>query len=187
MSRQLLSFRQPLHPEAAHRIPFRKVSDEYTTPVCRLHHRDLPRYGDEASWGAGVGIDPLPIALEPWRRSRRNSTLKEGSVTNVWVRPSMSATVRPLSDIEFEMLLRRMGVAFHGARVPTLFPRLAGQRNAFCARAFRTRVRPCQLRQGRTGLPAIGRAGTPARAYGRLGRHNEGGVGENVVMFKRPA
>ncbi len=118
MSRQLLSFRQPLHPEAAHRIPFRKVSDEYTTPVCRLHHRDLPRYGDEASWGAGVGIDPLPIALEPWRRSRRNSTLKEGSVTNVWARPSMSATVRPLSDIEFKMLLRRMGSPFtaHGFR-----------------------------------------------------------------------
>ena len=27
-------------------------------------------YGDEASWWAGVNIDPLPIALQLWRRSR---------------------------------------------------------------------------------------------------------------------
>ena len=43
----------------------RKVSDEYMVPVCRLHHRELHRYGDEAaSWWAGVNVDPLPIALE---------------------------------------------------------------------------------------------------------------------------
>ena len=64
-------------PTEAHHIRFaqpralgRKVSDEYTVPVCRLHHRELHRYGDEASWWAGVSIDPLPIALDLWRRSR---------------------------------------------------------------------------------------------------------------------
>jgi ERF superfamily len=64
-------------PTEAHHIRFaqppalgRKVSDEYTVPVCRLHHRELHRYGDEASWWAGVSIDPLPVALELWRRSR---------------------------------------------------------------------------------------------------------------------
>jgi hypothetical protein len=64
-------------PADAHHIRFaqpralnRKVSDEYTVPVCRLHHRELHRYGDEASWWAGVNIDPLPIALELWRSSR---------------------------------------------------------------------------------------------------------------------
>ena len=64
-------------PAEAHHIRFaqpralgRKVSDEYTVPVCRLHHRELHSYGDEASWWAGVSIDPLPIALELWRRSR---------------------------------------------------------------------------------------------------------------------
>jgi hypothetical protein len=69
-------------PTEAHHIRFaqpralgRKVSDEYTVPVCRLHHRDLHRYGDEASWWAGVGIDPLPIALELWRRSRLTYSL----------------------------------------------------------------------------------------------------------------
>jgi ERF superfamily len=47
----------------------RKVSDEYTVPVCRVHHRELHAYGDEASWWAAFNIDPLPIALELWRRS----------------------------------------------------------------------------------------------------------------------
>jgi hypothetical protein len=63
-------------PSETHHIRFaqpralgRKVSDEYTVPVCRLHHRELHRYGDEASWWAGVGLDPVPIALELWKRS----------------------------------------------------------------------------------------------------------------------
>ena len=64
-------------PTEAHHIRFaqpralgRKVSDEYAVPVCRLHHRDLHSYGDEASWWAGISIDPLPIARDLWRRSR---------------------------------------------------------------------------------------------------------------------
>jgi hypothetical protein len=63
-------------PSETHHIRFaqpralgRKVSDEYTVPVCRLHHRELHRYGDEVSWWSGVNVDPVPIALELWRRS----------------------------------------------------------------------------------------------------------------------
>ena len=63
-------------PTEAHHIRFaqprafgRKVSDEFTVPVCRLHHREIHRYGDEASWWAAVNVDPTPIALELWRRS----------------------------------------------------------------------------------------------------------------------
>jgi hypothetical protein len=52
----------------------RKVSDEYTVPLCRLHHRELHRYGDEASWWAAVNFDPSPIALELWERSRQSQT-----------------------------------------------------------------------------------------------------------------
>jgi hypothetical protein len=48
----------------------RKVSDEYTVPVCRTHHRELHSYGDEASWWAAINVDPVPIALELWRRTR---------------------------------------------------------------------------------------------------------------------
>jgi hypothetical protein len=48
----------------------RKVSDEFTVPVCRVHHNELHRYGDEVSWWAGVNVDPIPIALGLWRRTR---------------------------------------------------------------------------------------------------------------------
>jgi hypothetical protein len=72
-------------PAEAHHIRFaqpralgRKVSDEYTVPVCRLHHRELHRYGDEASWWAAVNIDPLPIALELWKRSQLGPGGKDG-------------------------------------------------------------------------------------------------------------
>ena len=68
----------------AHHIRFaqpralgRKVSDEYTVPVCRLHHRELHRYGDEASWWAGMNVDPLPVALELWKRSRSGATAED--------------------------------------------------------------------------------------------------------------
>jgi hypothetical protein len=63
-------------PSEAHHIRFaqpralgRKVSDEYTVPVCRLHHRELHRYGDEVSWWAAVSTDPVAVALELWKRS----------------------------------------------------------------------------------------------------------------------
>jgi hypothetical protein len=70
-------------PSEAHHLRFaqpralgRKVSDEYTVPVCRLHHRELHRYGDEASWWAAVGIEPLPTALELWKRSQLGPTVE---------------------------------------------------------------------------------------------------------------
>jgi hypothetical protein len=28
----------------------RKVSDEFTVPLCRTHHRDNHRFGDEVAW-----------------------------------------------------------------------------------------------------------------------------------------
>ena len=73
----------------------RKVSDEYTVPVCRLHHRDLHSYGDEASWWAGVGIDPLPIALELWRRSRLTYSLTATSAE-----PLSDAIPPPAAKVE---------------------------------------------------------------------------------------
>jgi hypothetical protein len=53
----------------------RKVSDEFTVPVCRLHHGEIHRRGDEAAWWAEAAIDPVPIALALWRQSRQGSSL----------------------------------------------------------------------------------------------------------------
>jgi hypothetical protein len=44
-------------PADAHHLRFaqstalgRKVSDEFTVPLCRGHHREVHRHGDEAAW-----------------------------------------------------------------------------------------------------------------------------------------
>ena len=47
----------------------RKVSDEFTVPICRGHHDELHKQGDEAAWWKSVNIDPAPIALALWRRN----------------------------------------------------------------------------------------------------------------------
>jgi hypothetical protein len=52
----------------------RRVSDEFTVPLCRVHHRDLHRQGDEAAWWAKLSIDPVPLALKLWQLTRVNGT-----------------------------------------------------------------------------------------------------------------
>ena len=63
-------------PSDAHHIGFaeeramgRKVSDRFTVPICRLHHRDLHRRGDERGWWQRQGLDPLAVAETLWVRT----------------------------------------------------------------------------------------------------------------------
>src|SRR6476620_1482266 len=51
------------------RLMGRRVSDEFTVPVCRLHHREIHRHGDEAAWWKKAGIEPLSAALTLWRQT----------------------------------------------------------------------------------------------------------------------
>jgi hypothetical protein len=44
----------------------RKVSDEFTVPLCRAHHREIHRCGNEGSWWRNTGIDPLAAARALW-------------------------------------------------------------------------------------------------------------------------
>ncbi len=60
-------------PADAHHLRFvqapalgRKVSDEFTVPLCRGHHRELHRSGDEATWWKKAGIDPTLTARALW-------------------------------------------------------------------------------------------------------------------------
>jgi ERF superfamily len=50
-----------------------RVSDEFTVPVCRIHHRELHRSGDEAGWWHKLNIDPVPIALKLWQHSQADT------------------------------------------------------------------------------------------------------------------
>ncbi len=47
----------------------RKVSDEFTVPLCRSHHRELHRAGNESKWWGRFGLDPMPIAARLWNET----------------------------------------------------------------------------------------------------------------------
>jgi len=54
---------------AQHRALGRKASDEFTVPLCRGHHREVHRCGDEAAWWTRAGIDPTASARSLWLRT----------------------------------------------------------------------------------------------------------------------
>ena len=70
----LICGRRPSDPHhlrfAQSRALGRKVSDEFTVPLCRGHHRELHRRGDEALWWEKIGIDPFPAARGLWLQTR---------------------------------------------------------------------------------------------------------------------
>jgi hypothetical protein len=49
-----------------------KVSDEFTVPLCRVHHRELHQSGKEVGWWARTGIEPIDIAQRLWTATRPN-------------------------------------------------------------------------------------------------------------------
>jgi ERF superfamily len=77
-------------PADAHHLRFaqpsalgRRVSDEFTVPLCRSHHRALHRRGNEAEWWKENGINPVRIAQKLWEETR----LGQRSDTNTVLLP----------------------------------------------------------------------------------------------------
>jgi hypothetical protein len=75
-------------PADAHHLRFaqspalgRKVSDEFTVPLCRGHHREVHRCGEEATWWTKIGIDPTAAARMLWLKShpQRTETVNAGT------------------------------------------------------------------------------------------------------------
>jgi hypothetical protein len=65
-------------PADAHHLKFTqpramglKVSDEFTVPLCRIHHRDLHSVGDEVAWWERRAINPLATSRMLWISTRR--------------------------------------------------------------------------------------------------------------------
>ena len=48
-----------------------KVSDEFTVPLCRAHHRDNHNHGDEVAWWERRAIDPMATSRMLWVSTRR--------------------------------------------------------------------------------------------------------------------
>jgi hypothetical protein len=60
-------------PSDAHHLKFAqrsalgsKVSDEFTVPLCRSHHEELHRQGDERNYWSNLKLSPLQIAKQLW-------------------------------------------------------------------------------------------------------------------------
>lgn len=91
----LVCGRSPCDPHhikfAQQRAMGRKVSDRFTVPLCRLHHRELHRRGNERAWWQAQGIVPLDIAARLWtathareeaRKSNESETAAPGPKLN---------------------------------------------------------------------------------------------------------
>jgi Rad52/22 family double-strand break repair protein len=50
-----------------------KVSDEFTVPLCRGHHRQLHQAGNEVVWWENLKINALPVAKELWEQTHPKS------------------------------------------------------------------------------------------------------------------
>jgi len=59
---EMLTFAQP-------RAIGLKVSDEFTVPLCRGHHRELHQAGNEVAWWERMKIKALDTASELWEQT----------------------------------------------------------------------------------------------------------------------
>ncbi len=74
----------------------RKVSDEFTVPLCRTHHRELHRTGNEAGWWAKVGIDAVRTAQTLWKTTRTNGVPASSAVAEAHAAaPTVAAPRKP--------------------------------------------------------------------------------------------
>jgi hypothetical protein len=88
----LICGRQPSDPHhlryAQPRALGRKASDEFTVPLCRVHHREVHRLGNEEAWWQAANIDPLDVAQKLWNRTR----VSEGRIEPNGDHPQPSGT-----------------------------------------------------------------------------------------------
>jgi hypothetical protein len=92
----LICGRQPSDP---HHLRFtqsralgRKVSDEFTVPLCRGHHREVHQFGDEAAWWRKIGVDPTVAARALWLETHPLSTGSENLSADVEDAPASDPT-----------------------------------------------------------------------------------------------
>lgn len=57
----------------------RKVSDEFTVPLCRDHHHQLHRHGNERAFWANLKLAPLEVAKDLWLTGPERSVVSRAS------------------------------------------------------------------------------------------------------------
>jgi hypothetical protein len=68
-----------------------KVSDEFTVPLCAIHHHQIHTTGKEREWWQERNIDPLKVASSLWQHSRdRYSAIAEAASPEMDLSPERS-------------------------------------------------------------------------------------------------
>jgi hypothetical protein len=79
----------------------RKVSDEFTVPLCREHHHELHRHGNEMAWWANLQIDAMKAAKELWAATLLQADPASDRNTAVVARQSgLDSKLDPVSEAE---------------------------------------------------------------------------------------
>jgi Rad52/22 family double-strand break repair protein len=60
-----------------------KVSDEFTVPLCRGHHRQLHQAGDEITWWKSQRMNALEIARGLWEKKHAATEISPQTTTDV--------------------------------------------------------------------------------------------------------
>jgi hypothetical protein len=98
----LVCGRQPCDPHhlrfAQARAIGMKVSDEFTVPLCRGHHRQLHQVGDERAWWQGQKVDPLPVARELWEQTHPRIANPDARWHEVADKPGAISTQQAAAD-----------------------------------------------------------------------------------------
>jgi hypothetical protein len=81
----------------------RKVSDEFTVPLCRGHHRELHNCGDEVAWWRKVGVDPTIAARAVWLQTHPMATDPDKLPANVIDAPATHSTNSATSKRERQL------------------------------------------------------------------------------------
>jgi hypothetical protein len=83
----LICGRSPSH---AHHIRFAqskglalKVSDEFTVPLCAIHHSENHATGDERKWWQNYNVEPLAVARRLWEESCKNAVADRGVTATI--------------------------------------------------------------------------------------------------------
>jgi hypothetical protein len=86
-------------PADAHHLRFaqspalgRKVSDDFTVPLCRGHHREVHRCGDEAGWWNSTGIDPTAVARVLWLKTHPLPSAISQAGSKIQIEPNLGVS-----------------------------------------------------------------------------------------------
>jgi hypothetical protein len=110
-------------PSDAHHLRFaqsralgRKVSDEFTVPLCRGHHREVHRCGDEAGWWEKARVDPTVSARALWLETHPLPATQDGiegatSTTAIGTEQSNAKRNRPVGKRGSNCKTKRIATA----------------------------------------------------------------------------